>query len=33
MREAELSSVENKTEVNEINDTKNDKSESDNLLI
>ena len=33
MREAELSSVENKTETNEINDTKNDKTEGDNLLI
>ena len=33
MREAELSSVENKTETNEISDTKNDKTEGDNLLI
>ena len=33
MREAELSSVEDKTEANEINDTKIDKTESDNLLI
>tara|TARA_Y100000991_G_scaffold123025_1_gene92759 strand:+ start:148 stop:648 length:501 start_codon:yes stop_codon:yes gene_type:complete len=33
MREAELSSVEDKTEANEINDTKNDKREGDNLQI
>jgi hypothetical protein len=33
MREAEFSSVEDKTEANEINDTKNDETEGDNLLI
>ena len=33
MREEELSSVDDKSEGNEINDIKNDKTENDNLLI
>ena len=33
MREAELSSVEDKTRANEVNDTKKDKAVSDNILI
>ena len=33
MKEAELSSVENKNEENEINDINNDKTEGDNLLV
>ena len=32
MREAELSSVEDKTKANEVNDTKKDKTVGDNLL-
>ena len=33
IREAELSSVEDKTRANEVNDTKKDKAVSDNILI
>ena len=33
MREAELSSVDDKNEGNDINNIKNDKTEGDNLLI